>query len=158
MEKIELKNYTDKIPYFIYSQLSFGIPKQIFLNTLPNGYGYYLKKVICSYPDVNSGVTGFNSPVYIEFFDMAGFKARQTNKIPVETFSSYCNNLIRYTVPTAPAEYPAGVYSGSLNLNFFYPYNDIININVSCDGTNKPATFDILLTGYFIKRKGNENG
>lgn len=153
MEKVNINIAAEKLPYFIYGNISMNASTNYFLNTLPNNYGYLLKKVVCSYPDVNSAVTAFNNPLYIEFFDTASYKARQTNRIPLELISTYCNNKIRVAIPAAPADYPVGELKSVINLNFFYPYSDIINIQLSGVNPNVPANVDILLMGYFIKRE-----
>lgn len=160
METILLENVTFKMPYYMYSSVSISATKSFILQNLPNNYGYLLTKIVCSWPDVDSAVTGYNNPLYIEIFDTASFKARQVNRLPLDIVSTYCNNHIRADIPVSPASYPTGQLQSIIPFNYFFPYSDILNVQIS-DGNSfgtsglTPATIDIVLMGYFIKRQDN---
>lgn len=147
---VDVNEYKEQFPYFIYSQLTLNTPRSFFLNTIAQGYGYLLRKVICKYPDVDSGVTQFNKDLFIEFFDNTAFQARQVAPIPLQLISTYNNNVIRNTVPAAPATYPVGKIESYAMLNFYYPYGETINIQITGQVSSNPATVDIILCGYYL--------
>lgn len=150
LKKINVSDYTDYFPYWIYGQLTLGTPRAFFLNSIPAGYGYLLRKVVCKWPDVNSLATSYNKNLFIEFFDQTSFVARQFAPIPLELISSYCNNMIRNSAPAAGGGYPVGSVASTAMLNFYYPYGDTVNIQITGQVASNPATIDIVLQGYYI--------
>jgi hypothetical protein len=150
LRKIDIDDYTGYFPFFYYGQLSLNTPRAFFLNTVPSGYGYLLRRVVCKWPDVNTTVTQYNKSLFVEFFDQTAFCARQFAPIPLQLISTYCNNQIRNGAPTNPAVYPAGQPLSTAMLNFFYPYGETINVQITGQTGSNPEAIDIILQGYYI--------
>lgn len=151
MKRINVADYIGYWPYWYYANVPLNAPRAFFLNSVPAGTGFLLRRITCKYPDVDSGVTQFNPDLLIEFFDTSSFKARQDTAIPLNVISTYNNNVRRNSSPVAPAVYPAGCIKSSVPLNFYYPYGDTINIQITGQSGGNPASIDIVLHGYFIQ-------
>lgn len=154
---IRLDFETQPQPYFIYSQISLGHYREYALNKIAYGYGYLLREIVLrTVKGSYSAPLTLSDDLFIEFFSDAVSKARQTLPIP---FQPLCNPSIDAPVKSIGSNAVANKsykLKSSIKLNFFYPYGDTINLQITGQNAvdiSSGRKLDMVLKGYYIPEK-----
>ena len=165
MKKIELDFTNQVIPYFIYKRITIAGYREYFTFQLDAGYGYLLREIeLFHREDYNWRDNNNNerAVLSLEFFDNAVNHARQLQPVPSNLINSYEFDVINYTgapVQTLPQiENVLNVPKKNKILNYFYPENDTIRIDITGQIHNtkygwSPKQIDVMLKGYYIPSK-----
>lgn len=162
LKTAEINYIRQSTPYFIYRRLSGLLVRQFLYFTLPNGYGYWLRRIVSRWNEsIHGDAVNFAPQIYVDFY------ARQNllNRVPVPLLllSSPGRQGEQFPGLVPPGTAPNGLEVTAAQrlsckiLDQFYPYNDTIHLEFT--GQNPtiplPAELDIMLEGYLVPEKFN---
>jgi hypothetical protein len=151
---INMKVAGETTPYFIYKQIPISHPREPFLFTINYTNGYMLRSIVAHWPTLGRFFAG---ELKIEFFNQANFKSRQNVPVDLALLSTPAQNTDSrsFTEPNGVLTMTQGQRTSRKILNFFYPYNDTIHLEISgqyfsSSNAWEPEYVDIMLEGYYI--------
>lgn len=159
LEKITENFDCQPVPFFIFKRLGGYHYREYFTYTLPNGYGYLLRRFVYQCPEIRAPQNLITPPKF-EFFLTSLYQSRQVEPIPGQLFSSPGNHGIVNAAPNPVdndllgfvLDAPCKKYEKILN--WFYPWNDTIRIDytgpTSTDFEVTIPFADICLQGYLV--------
>ena len=149
--KIDRGELNKLFPYFIYKQFDGNITKNYFLFNIPNGYNYFIRRIICKWPETDGVMTSISRDIKIQFY-------RNSNAVNVDP--------VNLSLLSSPARSGNGISDCSNNqfkslkiLDLLIPYSGTIHAEITgVDvANNYPDHIDIVMQGYYIRKEG-ENG
>lgn len=141
-----LEQYRNTLPYFVYQRLTIGGAVTYFIETLPYGYWYWLRRIHCHYPE-QTDAPAWLADLRFEIWEQASNKWPQNVALPFRLVTTQNSGGVTITVG---GELTATVLKYAKQLNVVHPFRDTLNIQITAQAGTAPTFIDVVTMGYLI--------